>query len=157
MSRLFSEENSPVMSKPKIIFHNADIEFRFNHKRKTASIIAAHASDHGFAIDFVNYVFCSDEYLIDMNRRYLDHDYYTDILSFQLSSEPLAGDIYISIDRVRDNAKELGIKFNEELMRVISHGVLHFMGFTDKNPTEQSRMRHEEDILIAKLISGIGE
>jgi rRNA maturation RNase YbeY len=145
------------MIKAKILFHNADNTYRLRDKRKKASILINHSIDHGFAIDYINYVFCSDEYLLDMNRRYLAHNYYTDILSFQSSKEPMAGDIYISIDRVRDNAKELGIKFSEELLRVISHGLLHFMGFTDKTPSGQSEMRTQEDILIAKLMSGSGK
>lgn len=153
MSRSFSEQNKKIMGNPKLLFHDADVKLRFYNKRKIASILIQHGMDHGFEIDYINYVFCSDDHLLEMNRRYLSHDYYTDILSFQSSREPLSGDIYISVDRVRDNAKELGLKFNEELLRVISHGFLHFMGFTDKNPTEQSKMRQQEDILIAKIMS----
>jgi rRNA maturation RNase YbeY len=89
--------------------------------------------------------------LLDLNNKFLKHDYYTDIISFQSDTEPIAGDIYISIDRVKDNAEKLEVKFINELLRVISHGMLHFMGYKDKSKEDQNLMRAKEDELISLL------
>jgi len=93
------------------------------------------------------YIFCTDQYLLDINKRYLDHDDYTDIISFDLSSDPdrVHGEIYISLDRVRDNAKRLDVSFKEELHRVVFHGALHLCGYKDKLKSDQLRMREMED------------
>jgi probable rRNA maturation factor len=95
----------------------------------------------------VNIVFCDDEFLLSLNRRFLRHDYYTDILSFRLSAKraPLVAEIYISTDRVRDNAINLETSFRKELHRVIFHGILHFCGYGDKSRGEISQMRAQED------------
>jgi probable rRNA maturation factor len=92
-------------------------------------------------------VFCGDEYLLGLNRQFLHHDFYTDILSFPLSGakEPLIAEIYISVDRVRENAKASGYTFKEELHRVIFHGVLHFCGYKDKSGSDIIKMRAAED------------
>jgi len=93
------------------------------------------------------YIFCTDQYLLDINKRYLDHDDYTDIISFDLSSDPdrVHGEIYISLDRVRDNAKRLDVSFKEELHRVVFHGALHLCGYKDKLKSDQLIMREMED------------
>ena len=99
------------------------------------------------SFESLSYVFCSDEYLLAINQQYLQHDYYTDIITFDLS-EPnaaLQGDIYISIDRVRDNAKQLDISIKNELHRVIFHGVLHLCGYKDKTPKDEKAMRSMEE------------
>src|SRR5450432_3191709 len=98
-------------------------------------------------LSLLSIVFCSDEYLFQLNREYLNHDYFTDILSFPLSTgnEPLSAEIYISIDRVRENARTESVSFQEELHRVIFHGVLHFCGYKDKTPPESKKMRLMED------------
>ena len=92
-------------------------------------------------------IFCSDDYLIELNRQFLQHDFYTDILSFPLSGskEPLIAEIYISLDRVRENAKSSGTSLREELHRVIFHGVLHFCGYKDKSGRDKDKMRLMED------------
>ncbi|AEW86574.1 rRNA maturation RNase YbeY [Flavobacterium columnare] len=94
----------------------------------------------------INYIFCDDEYLLQINKQYLDHDYYTDVISFDYTEEGLiAGDIFISIDRVKENASSLGVSFEEELKRVIIHGVLHYCGYKDKSSEEEKMMRLKED------------
>jgi len=94
----------------------------------------------------VNYVFCSDKRLLEINKTYLKHDYYTDIISFDLSSGPQkVAEIYISIDRVRENAKNLGVSFKNELHRVIFHGALHICGYKDKTGTQKKAMRIKEE------------
>jgi rRNA maturation RNase YbeY len=99
------------------------------------------------AIEAINYIFCSDEYLLQINKEYLKHDYYTDIITFRLSTqkEPIISDIYISIDRVSDNAKDLKITYHDELLRVIIHGALHLCGYKDKNKADQKLIREMED------------
>ena len=94
----------------------------------------------------VDYIFCDDEYLFEINLKYLDHDTYTDIITFDYSEgKALAGDIFISVDRVRENAKDYGAGFPEELLRVMSHGILHLMGYSDKTDRDRKIMRNKED------------
>jgi probable rRNA maturation factor len=95
----------------------------------------------------LSFVFCSDSYLLEINKQYLKHNFYTDIITFDLSIEPtlIVGEIYISIDRVKDNAQNFNASFKEELHRVIFHGVLHLCGYKDKTEEEERRMRKMED------------
>jgi len=99
------------------------------------------------SLEKVNIIFCDDKFLLSLNLQFLHHDYYTDILSFPLSErgQPINAEIYISIDRVKDNAKNLETSFREELHRVIFHGILHFCGYNDKSQQEIKRMRALED------------
>ena len=97
----------------------------------------------------INYVFCSDKKLLEINRQFLNHDFYTDIITFDLSeSDYTQAEIYISIDRVRDNAKTLGSSFKSEIHRVIFHGALHLCGYGDKNNIEKKEMRKKEDFFV---------
>lgn len=99
----------------------------------------------------ITIVFCSDDYLLDVNRRHLDHDYYTDIITFDYSEWPVvSGDLFVSSDRVADNAKELHIEFKEELDRVAVHGLLHLCGYKDKSDKEELVMREKEDYYLGK-------
>ncbi len=108
------------------------------------------AEYHDVTIDSVGFVFCDDEFVLEMNQKHLDHDTYTDIITFDYGTHDLLeGEIYISIDRVRANASELGNPFEEELKRVMAHGVLHMIGFGDQNAEEKSMMRLMEDEAIA--------
>ena len=95
----------------------------------------------------LNYVFCSDEHLLEINRRFLKHDYFTDIISFNLAEKdaPVEGEIYISVDRVKDNAKRIGLSVREELHRVIFHGALHLCGYKDKTNLEKKTMSLAEN------------
>jgi rRNA maturation RNase YbeY len=100
----------------------------------------------------LTYIFCSDEYLLEINRAHLQHDYYTDIITFDLSEKPgqIIGEIYISTDRVRDNAASLGVSIKEELHRVIFHGALHLCGYKDKTAKDANAMRAAEDKCLLK-------
>jgi rRNA maturation RNase YbeY len=99
----------------------------------------------------IQYIFCSDDYLLGINKQYLDHDYYTDIITFDLSEpgEPINAEIYISVDRVRDNARSFGTSLKKELHRVIFHGALHLCGYRDKKQQEEQLMRKMEDQYLA--------
>lgn len=105
------------------------------------------------ASGYINFIFCSDEELLTINQKFLNHDFYTDIVSFQLSeqeSEVLEAEIYISIDRVRENSKALGISFKREFHRIIFHGILHLCGYKDKTEKEEKEMRRMEDLFLSK-------
>src|SRR5690606_38399718 len=95
----------------------------------------------------LQYIFCSDPFLLDLNQRFLQHDELTDIISFDLGDQPdkLSAEIYISIDRVKENAQSLGIPYEKELHRVLFHGLLHLLGYKDKSPEDKQRMRKAED------------
>ena len=97
----------------------------------------------------INYVFCDDEYILQINQQYLNHDYYTDIISFDYTvGNELHGDIFISVDRVRENALDYNTSFEDELKRVIIHGVLHYCGYKDKTEKDEQLMRSKEDVKI---------
>lgn len=103
----------------------------------------------------LTYIFCSDEYLLGINRQFLRHDYYTDIISFNLAAKkaPVEGEIYISLDRVKDNARQLKLPFKQELHRVIFHGALHLCGYKDKLRKDITLMRKMEDFYLKKYFS----
>ena len=97
-------------------------------------------------LEEVSYIFCDDEYLLEINQKYLDHDTYTDIISFDnCVGNILAGDIFISTERVAENAREYSVDFQEELRRVLAHGILHFCGYRDKTEEESAEMRRKEE------------
>ena len=97
-------------------------------------------------LEEVSFIFCDDEYLLEINQKYLDHDTYTDIISFDnCVGNILAGDIFISTERVAENSRESGVDFEEELRRVLAHGILHFCGYSDKSDRESAEMRRKEE------------
>ncbi|MHA7130493.1 rRNA maturation RNase YbeY [Algoriphagus namhaensis] len=134
-----------------ISFFIEGINFALNERNKRKKWLRALASDEGFHIAELNYIFCSDEYLWKINVDYLNHDNYTDIITFDTSEEEyeINGDIFISIDRVYENALNRQIPRDTELTRVISHGLLHLMGYKDKNKKDARVMRELEDRAIA--------
>lgn len=100
----------------------------------------------------INLIFCTDAYLLEINQQYLNHDYYTDIITFQYSdNQEISGDLYISIDRVKENAKEFEVSFKHELNRVMIHGVLHLCGYKDKSAKAKKEMKFKEDFYLNKL------
>lgn len=108
----------------------------------------------GFNLGFINIIFCSDGFLLEMNKEHLDHDYFTDIITFNYNSEStLSGDLFISIDRVKENAVIEKTVFFRELERVTFHGVLHLCGFNDKTPSEIKLMRFKEDFYLEMDVS----
>lgn len=106
----------------------------------------------------ISYIFCSDEQLLEINKEFLNHDYYTDIITFDYSeADVISGDLFISIERIKDNAKTLKTSYQEELHRVIIHGVLHLLGYKDKTEVESENMRKIEDECLLILSTYINE
>ena len=132
-----------------VSYHNEDCSFRFTNRRTISRWITETISAEGRERGNIAVIFCSDEYLLDINRKHLEHDYYTDIITFDYSEDNrVSGDLFISIDTVRSNAQEYGASFLQELHRVIIHGVLHLCGYKDKSPSEAKQMRSKEDFYL---------
>ncbi|MFZ9388242.1 MAG: rRNA maturation RNase YbeY [Chitinophagaceae bacterium] len=121
------------------------------NRNRLKSYIQGIFKREGRSLEGLNYIFCSDKELLKINREYLNHDFYTDIITFELSAPgaPVQGEIYISVDRVKDNAGSLGFSFNSELHRVIFHGALHLCGYRDKSKKEIEEIRKKEDYYLS--------
>jgi rRNA maturation RNase YbeY len=139
------------LSEEKIAFHTEDVDFELVNQHPLSNWIENIIKNEGKELGFLNYVFCSDEYLHQLNMEYLEHDTLTDIITFPYSYAPIESDIFISIERVEDNAKDLKIPFERELYRVIIHGVLHLCGYGDETDEEETAMRAKEDMCLAQL------
>jgi rRNA maturation RNase YbeY len=124
--------------------------FKLSNPKKTSAWIERVVKTEGSAIESLAYVFCNDKYLLGINQEYLNHDTLTDIITFdyrentRAKSKPIDGEIYISIPRIRENARSLDVDFDTELHRVIIHGVLHLLGYKDKTASDKLRMRKKE-------------
>lgn len=136
-----------------IAFFSEDILFEHPHHDVIKIWIQSIVSQEAKVLKHLNYIFCSDSRLLQINKAYLDHDYYTDIITFDSSDSPdvIEGDIFISIDRVRENAFSLGNSFLFELNRVIVHGVLHLIGYDDITSLLKKQMRGKEDSYLSLL------
>ena len=135
-----------------IRFHTEDIEMPELDERRIGKWIRAVAADYGFAVGNIHYIFCSDERELAVNREFLGHDYYTDVITFDYSTaQTLNGDIFISLDTVRSNAEMVGTSFDHELMRILIHGVLHLTGQGDKTPETKAEMTAKEEKALKKL------
>ena len=129
-----------------MISFNYETDFTLNNESNYEDWITRIIDSEGFELGEINYIFCDDEYLHKINMEYLNHDTFTDIISFDYSvGNLLQGDIFISIERVADNAKDFNVVFDDELKRVMSHGVLHYCGYKDKSPKDEALMRLKED------------
>ncbi len=145
----------PSQTKSKIYFYY-QAKFNLGERTRLKKFVVSIFRTEKKSLLRLNYVFCSDRQLLKINQQYLGHDFYTDIISFGLSegSAPVEGEIYISIDRVRENAAILQIAFREELLRVIFHGALHLCGYRDKTRNEIKRMRSAENFYLTKYFQG---
>ena len=141
-----------------IFFNNADRSTSLRSRTELKTFINKQCLKEGVHIETLQYVFCSDAFLLDINKRFLNHNFYTDIISFDLSEQKgsLIGDVYISIDRVKENAKTEGNLYTHELLRVIFHGALHFCGYKDKKPADQKTMRSMEDKWLKAFLKIVG-
>ncbi|WP_247237964.1 rRNA maturation RNase YbeY [Telluribacter sp. SYSU D00476] len=131
-----------------INFFQEDVSIKVPTPLKTKRWLKAVVEAEGAQLNHLNYIFCSDEYLLNVNREYLEHDYYTDIITFDTSDEgedQIEGDIFVSIDRVKENAQNLTKSFEDEFRRVLVHGVLHLIGYDDTTDESEAEMRKKED------------
>ncbi|WP_313189679.1 rRNA maturation RNase YbeY [Sphingobacterium sp.] len=136
------------MALKDIQFFTEDIDFTIKEKQRVREWIGATIKAEGFRrIGELSFVFCSDAYLLEINKQYLDHDTFTDIVTFDSSEEQgvIAGDIFISVERIRENAQKFHVSERDELHRVIIHGILHLCGYGDKGKRDKARMTEKED------------
>ncbi len=133
-----------------ISFHNEGVGTKTPSKRLLKAWIKEFVSNHGKKVGELAFIFCSDEKILEVNQNFLQHDYYTDIITFDYcEGEIVSGDIFISVERVKENATSHNAEYNTELIRVLAHGVLHLIGFQDKSPKKKKEMTENEDLCIS--------
>lgn len=134
-------------------YYNDATTFRLPEKRRTAAWLAEVAHAEGYTLGDVNYIFCSSERHLEINKEFLGHDYFTDIITFDYSDRKgervISGDIFIDVETVRDNARIYGTRFRDEMRRVVVHGVLHLCGQKDKSERAERQMHRKEDKYMA--------
>ncbi len=132
-----------------IFFHTEEISFIIKNKKGLRSWLIELAETEQKIIGELNYIFCSDEYLLKVNKDHLDHDYYTDVITFDYcENDIISGDIFISVDRIKDNANTFNKTISNELNRVMAHGLLHLMGYKDKSEEDEKEMREMEEFSL---------
>lgn len=135
---------------PQVNFTSYAIDFDLSHQKRTADWVIETVREEGHHLHQIDFIFCSDEYLLEINRNHLGHDDYTDIITFPLEDDPIIGEIYISIDRVKENAITFQTGFENELKRVIIHGVLHLCGYDDHAKADIKEIRQKEEMYLSK-------
>ena len=137
---------------PKINFFTEDINYTLKGKTSLKKWIKETIESEGYVLNELNFILCSDEYLLRVNQDFLQHDYYTDVITFDNSEElkTILGDIFISIDRVKDNAKQNKATTHDELCRIIIHGTLHLLGYRDKTKKAKIEMTKKEDFYLER-------
>ncbi|WP_323755608.1 rRNA maturation RNase YbeY [Roseivirga sp.] len=139
-----------------ISFFSEDIDFSLQQEEKITLWLERIAELENTPIEEISYIFCTDDYLLKINQEYLDHDYYTDIITFDnrdSPEDPIESDIFVSIDRVTENASDQNVSFEHELKRVLAHGLLHLIGYNDKTEEEQLLMREKEEAYLSLQIN----
>jgi len=139
---------------PAVNFFEEDISYKLKNKSQVRRWITETILTEGYRLKELNYIFCSDVYLLQINQQYLNHDTYTDIITFDNSEEErsIVGDIFISIDRIRENAAKFNVSETDELHRVIIHGALHLLGYGDKKPADKKMMTEKEDFYLGRRV-----
>jgi rRNA maturation RNase YbeY len=134
----------------KITFHSADVKISASNRSRLKTSILKVFQMEGYTLRHLSYIFCSDEFLLKLNRKYLKHDFYTDILTFSISEkgDPIQSEIYISSNRIKENAKTFKVSYQKELLRVMIHGALHLCGYDDQTEKEKITVRQKEDYYI---------
>lgn len=133
-----------------IYYQSEDIKMPKIAKRKVSAWVKEVAKRHGYKVGDISYIFCSDEKILEVNRQYLQHDYYTDIITFDYTEERvISGDLFISLDTVRTNAEQFNVSYESEFYRVVIHGILHLCGINDKGPGEREVMEAHENESLA--------
>jgi len=135
----------PPLEGLSIHFDSVDVDYQLENQQSIIKWLEGIIESEKGSVAELNYIFCSDEYLHKINVEYLDHDTFTDIITFPINDDPVQSDIFISIERVKENASERAIPFLNELHRVILHGLLHLLGYRDKTENEKAQMRQKED------------
>lgn len=136
----------------RINYYIQDCSYKFEGKRKTRLRIERCIAAEGKKTGKISIIFCSDDYLLEINKTHLDHDYFTDIITFDYGTEDIvSGDLFISVDTVRENAPKFGATPAQEMLRVIMHGILHLCGYGDKTDSEAAEMRRKEDFYIGNF------
>tara|TARA_B100001059_G_C17738931_1_gene530492 strand:+ start:237 stop:647 length:411 start_codon:yes stop_codon:yes gene_type:complete len=136
-----------------MISFNYETEFSLENEQQISNWISSVISEEEFREGEINYIFCDDDYLLKLNLEFLNHDTLTDIISFDYTvGKEINGDVYISIERVRDNANDFNVEFIDELNRVMVHGALHYCGYKDKSEEEEKTMRLKENYYISKIL-----
>jgi len=142
----------PLHQTKQMIYFNFETEFDLKDQKKVSEWITSTIHKENCKLEEISYIFCDDKYLLDLNINYLDHDTLTDIISFDYSvGKIISGDIFISIERVKENAENFKVDFKNELHRVIIHGILHYCGYKDKTEDEKKEMRYKEDYYLKVL------
>jgi probable rRNA maturation factor len=138
-------------SEPKIYFFLEEVSYNLKHKRHIREWITKAIDNEGFKIGILNYIITNDNILVQLNTEYLRHFTLTDIITFDLTEQDgiLTGDVYISLDRAKENAREFKVSLSNELHRLMIHGVLHLMGYKDKTAEEKARMRAKEEFYLS--------
>ena len=140
------------MPSDNIFFHTVEITFVLEGENRTSIWLTKLVESHEKKVGELNYIFCSDDYLLKMNQEHLNHDYFTDIITFDYcEKDVVSGDLFISIDRTKENAKTFGKTQINELNRVIAHGLLHLLGFKDKTSQDIAEMRRMEEKALNML------
>lgn len=137
-----------------INFFQEEVSFQLSHPDILKGWISTIIQNAKQSFDTINFIYCSDNYLFEINKEYLDHDYYTDIITFDNKEDDdsaLDADIFISIDRVKENATQLNLPFEQELHRVMVHGILHLLGHKDKTEEQKNEMRESEEASLSLL------
>lgn len=140
----------------EIEFYNEDCDLKLPNKVQLQKWVNSTIIEENKECGVISVIFCTDNYLLEMNKQYLNHDYFTDIITFdytetELKESPISGDLFISIDTVARNAFQYRVRFKQELHRVIIHGVLHLLGYKDKSEDESVLMRSKEDFYLERL------
>lgn len=135
--------------KGRISFHSQDISFSLKNKSKIKKWILSAIRKEKRTCDIINFVFCSDKFLLKLNKEYLQHNTLTDIITFEYSAGNIQSDIFISVLRVKENAKKFEVAFNKELQRVMIHGALHLCGYKGKTVSEKRKIKAREDYYLS--------
>ncbi len=139
------------MSEQSVHFFSEDTDFKFSLEASVGAWLSQVAQEEGHPEFQMRYIFCSDPYILQINIEYLSHDYYTDVITFPMSEGgSVEADVFISVDTVRSNAKRFGVAFQDELLRVIVHALLHMLGYDDKSEEDAAVMREKENYYLAK-------
>ena len=133
-----------------VSFHSEQTDYSISNENQISDWLVSVCKTEGKTLAEISIILCSDDYLLEVNRKHLNHDYYTDVITFDYSESPhVSGDIFISIDRVRENVGSFGVEMVDELHRIIVHGTLHLLGYTDKTSSSKEEMTSKEDFYLS--------